>query len=42
MERRSLDDAVRTPRGKGKRAGGALYEVKPIDWVAILQWDGAS
>jgi acetyl-CoA C-acetyltransferase len=28
-------DAIRTPRGKGK-AGGALYEVKPIDLVANL------
>ncbi|GJM34520.1 MAG: acetyl-CoA acetyltransferase [Saprospiraceae bacterium] len=26
-------DALRTPRGKGKR-GGALYEVKPIDLLA--------
>ncbi len=28
-------DAIRTPRGKGK-AGGSLYEVKPIDLVANL------
>ncbi|WP_373087021.1 acetyl-CoA C-acetyltransferase [Zhongshania sp.] len=28
-------DAIRTPRGKGKR-GGALYEVKPIDLVTNL------
>ena len=28
-------DAVRTPRGKGK-AGGALYEVKPIELLACL------
>lgn len=28
-------DALRTPRGKGKK-GGALYEVKPIDLVAGL------
>ena len=28
-------DAVRTPRGKGK-AGGALYEVKPIELLAGL------
>ncbi len=28
-------DAIRTPRGKGK-AGGGLYEVKPIDLVANL------
>lgn len=28
-------DAVRTPRGKGK-AGGSLYEVKPIDLLANL------
>ncbi|MDM0113607.1 acetyl-CoA C-acetyltransferase [Variovorax sp. J22R133] len=29
-------DAVRTPRGKGKRAGGALYETRPIDLVVSL------
>ncbi|MDR0274155.1 MAG: acetyl-CoA C-acetyltransferase [Burkholderiaceae bacterium] len=29
-------DAVRTPRGKGKPGGGALYEVKPIDLVVTL------
>ena len=28
-------DAIRTPRGKGK-AGGALYEVKPIELLAGL------
>ena len=28
-------DAIRTPRGKGK-AGGSLYEVKPIDLLANL------
>ena len=28
-------DAIRTPRGKGK-AGGALYEVKPIDLLTNL------
>lgn len=28
-------DAIRTPRGKGK-AGGGMYEVKPIDMVANL------
>ncbi|NND39590.1 MAG: acetyl-CoA C-acyltransferase, partial [Pseudomonadales bacterium] len=28
-------DAIRTPRGKGK-AGGSLYEVKPIDLAANL------
>ncbi|CAA0087500.1 Putative acyltransferase [Zhongshania aliphaticivorans] len=28
-------DAIRTPRGKGKR-GGSLYEVKPIDLVVNL------
>lgn len=28
-------DAIRTPRGKGK-AGGSLYEVKPIDMVLNL------
>lgn len=28
-------DAIRTPRGKGK-AGGSLYEVKPIDLVTNL------
>ncbi|NNC54932.1 MAG: acetyl-CoA C-acyltransferase, partial [Pseudomonadales bacterium] len=28
-------DAIRTPRGKGK-AGGSLYEVKPIDLVANM------
>ena len=28
-------DAIRTPRGKGKR-GGALYEVKPIDLITNL------
>ena len=28
-------DAIRTPRGKGKR-GGSLYEVKPIDLVTNL------
>ncbi|MCZ6829408.1 MAG: acetyl-CoA C-acetyltransferase [Gammaproteobacteria bacterium] len=28
-------DAIRTPRGKGK-AGGALYEVKPIDLLTRL------
>ena len=28
-------DAIRTPRGKGK-AGGSLYEVKPIDLLATL------
>ena len=29
-------DAVRTPRGKGKPGGGALYETKPIDLVVCL------
>jgi len=28
-------DAIRTPRGKGK-AGGSLYEVKPIELVTTL------
>ena len=28
-------DAIRTPRGRGK-AGGSLYEVKPIDLLANL------
>lgn len=28
-------DAIRTPRGKGKR-GGSLYEVKPIDLITNL------
>ena len=28
-------DAIRTPRGRGK-AGGSLYEVKPIDLVTNL------
>lgn len=28
-------DAVRTPRGKGKKSG-ALYETKPIDLLATL------
>jgi acetyl-CoA C-acetyltransferase len=28
-------DAIRTPRGKGK-AGGVLYEVKPIELLAVL------
>ena len=28
-------DAVRTPRGKGKK-DGALYSVKPVDLVAGL------
>lgn len=28
-------DAIRTPRGRGK-AGGSLYEVKPLDMVANL------
>jgi acetyl-CoA C-acetyltransferase len=29
-------DAIRTPRGRGKKGGGALYEVAPIDLVAGL------
>ncbi|QKH37334.1 acetyl-CoA C-acetyltransferase [Achromobacter pestifer] len=29
-------DAIRTPRGKGKPGGGALYETKPIDLVMTL------
>lgn len=29
-------DTVRTPRGKGKPGGGALYETKPIDLVRTL------
>ncbi len=30
MSQAFIYDAVRTPRSKGK-AGGSLYEVKPID-----------
>ncbi|WP_372758695.1 acetyl-CoA C-acetyltransferase [Litorivivens sp.] len=29
-------DAIRTPRGKGKKGAGSLYEVKPIDLVTNL------
>lgn len=29
-------DAVRTPRGKGRPGGGALYETRPIDLVVTL------
>ncbi len=35
MSEAFIYDAVRTPRGKGK-AGGSLYEVKPIDLVVGL------
>ena len=29
-------EAIRTPRGKGKKGAGSLYEVKPIDLVTNL------
>lgn len=35
MAQAFIFDAIRTPRGKGK-AGGGLYEVKPVDMVKSL------
>lgn len=35
MKEAYIYDAVRTPRGKGKK-NGALYEVKPIDLVRVV------
>ncbi len=35
MTHAMIFDAVRTPRGKGKR-DGALHEVKPVDLLAGL------
>ena len=36
MSEALIFDAVRTPRGKGKPGGGALYETKPIDLAVTL------
>ena len=38
MAQAFIFDAVRTPRGKGKK-DGSLYEVKPVDLLAGI--DGA-
>ncbi|MCC7515977.1 MAG: acetyl-CoA C-acyltransferase, partial [Pseudomonadales bacterium] len=35
MAQAFIFDAIRTPRGRGK-AGGGLYEVKPVDMVKNL------